>query len=56
MNSTAHAVFRIIRFHAHSGTAEEVQVTSDPQSALDIARVLKRAPGEFILVEAACAE
>jgi hypothetical protein len=50
------AVFRIIRFHANSGAAEELEVTSDAQTAMDIAGAAERSPGVFVLVEAACAE
>jgi hypothetical protein len=56
MNSPIKAVFRVIRFHAKSGTAEELEVTSDAQAAMDMVGAMARGPGEFVLIEAASAE
>jgi hypothetical protein len=49
-------VFRVVRFHAVSGTTEELAVTSDAQAALDAAGAAKRGPGELVIVEAGCAD
>jgi hypothetical protein len=56
MNSRTHAIFRVIRFHASSGAAEELEVTSDAQAAMEMAGTTARGPGEFVLIEAASAE
>jgi hypothetical protein len=50
------AIFRVIRFHASTGRAEELEVTSDAQTAMEIAGAADKSPGEFVLVEAGCAE